>query len=403
MARKAQPVQSLAREAGIDPDDALIALWLEGIDYAEDAGSNVRANDVARAQRILGIVPAKDRLKVAYWEQQTGSSRPELVAILSEHGVRLSPVARTLPKGSLRKISRILGAHEKSLTPTEVHQLRAPCPAPPIPWREIGPQCPEIRYLDYGDVMRIHQALVAEALETDDPIEPKGARSDDLVHSALYRPQTSHSGVRKYPTVVMAGAALFHSLTLNHAFHNGNKRTALVSLVAYLDVNSHVLTCTENELFRITLRTAKHALIEGRRGDPDEEVMVIAEWLHANFRRLHRDERPMRWHRLKARLRDSGCEFDSANVGNRINIHRTIEETKSGFLGRKKAVSKTVTTQVAWRGDTTEADSTTVRHIRRALQLDDAHGVDSEDFYRGHDIDATIQRYRRTLKRLSRI
>ncbi|HEV2086550.1 MAG TPA: Fic family protein, partial [Gemmatimonadales bacterium] len=31
------------------------------------------------------------------------------------------------------------------------------------------------------------------------------------------------------------GAALFYGIALNHPFHNGNKRTALLSLVWLLD------------------------------------------------------------------------------------------------------------------------------------------------------------------------
>jgi death-on-curing family protein len=36
-------------------------------------------------------------------------------------------------------------------------------------------------------------------------------------------------------------AALFHSLTKNHAFHNGNKRTALVALLSSLNRNGYHL------------------------------------------------------------------------------------------------------------------------------------------------------------------
>ena len=43
------------------------------------------------------------------------------------------------------------------------------------------------------------------------------------------RPQTGLGTIDKYPTIEQKAAALLHSLIKNHAFHNGNKRTALVA------------------------------------------------------------------------------------------------------------------------------------------------------------------------------
>jgi prophage maintenance system killer protein len=44
-----------------------------------------------------------------------------------------------------------------------------------------------------------------------------------------------------HSTVLDKGAALFHSLTANHPFHNGNKRTAVLALDHFLLADDYVL------------------------------------------------------------------------------------------------------------------------------------------------------------------
>lgn len=212
---------------------------------------------------------------------------------------------------------------------------------------------------------------------------------------------TSLGTVRKYESTEMAAAALFHSLVHNHAFHNGNKRTALVALLAFLDENGIVITSSEQELFRFTLRTAQHRLVQtGADELADREVLEVAKWVSSNSRPVEKGERPMKWIRLKQRLRDFGCDFEPARgVGNRINIDRSIRE--KGFLGRHK--TRVLHTQVRWAGDGTEADRNTLHKIRADLELDDANDCDSATFYQGAEIDSFIIDHRRILGRLAKL
>lgn len=64
------------------------------------------------------------------------------------------------------------------------------------------------------------------------------AVSDEgLLQSAIARPQTSVMGEDAYPTLWDKAAALLHSLARNHAFVDGNKRTAWASAWAFLRLN----------------------------------------------------------------------------------------------------------------------------------------------------------------------
>jgi hypothetical protein len=184
-------------------------------------------------------------------------------------------------------------------------------------------------------------------------------------------------------------------------YRGGNKRTALVSMLAFLDENGSVVTASEKELFRFTLRTAQHRLVPPNADQlADREVLAIAGWIAANSRPIERGERPMKWIRLKQHLRELDCRFEpSRGVGNRLNIIRTISTKRR--IGRRK--TRTLHTQVRWAGDGTDADRNTVHKIRADLELDDAHDCDSATFYAGSEIDAFIIDHRRILQRLAKL
>ena len=67
---------------------------------------------------------------------------------------------------------------------------------------------------------------------------------EGLLQSAIARPQTSVFGDDAYPTLWDKAAALLHSLARNHAFLDGNKRTAWASAWAFLRLNGTDLSDT---------------------------------------------------------------------------------------------------------------------------------------------------------------
>lgn len=137
----------------------------------------------------------------------------------------------------------------------------------------------------FDDVMEIHEELVEIFRDDEDPIEPPGARDINLVHSACMRPTTGIGDQDKYQSEYDKAAALFHSLTQNHAFHNGNKRTALVTLLATLYRNGRILVygISDDEIFELTVATANGSFLnQDKRLPADEAVHLISNWLRAN-------------------------------------------------------------------------------------------------------------------------
>ena len=403
---KTRTVKELALSAGLDLDEALVRLWDAGLDHINNPGDRIPARQMRSAEGALEIENAKRQTRIDYWLKRTGLGRNDFVNEMSAIGVSIRDNVRTLPKGALKKIRKHYG-DKGSVPPTlnDEDQRKAPKldPIPPFHWDTVGTRQPN-RFLSEEDLLAIHHALVKDFLLSEDPIEPPGVRNPHLLGSAINRPLTSLGNVFKYPTVEMAAAALFHSVVQNHCFHNGNKRTGLVALLVFLDLNSVIATCDEDELFRFTLRVAQHRLVPPHYDErSDREVMQIAQWVRSNSRRMEKGERPIPWHRLRRILsRRFNCESTPVSGGgNRIEITRRIEN-RSRFGQRTK--SRLLVSRVSWAGDGTTVKRNTLNKIRSDLKLQERDGVDSKVFYEADsEPDDFVQHYRLVLRRLARL
>lgn len=86
-----------------------------------------------------------------------------------------------------------------------------------------------------------------------------GIRDAGLLESAVKTCQQTFGGQDLYPDIFSKAACLFRSLIQNHAFNDGNKRTALVSLVIFLEENGHELSCDNKELVDFSVKVATHS------------------------------------------------------------------------------------------------------------------------------------------------
>ncbi len=405
MAARRVTVASLAEEAASDLDVALVTLWDAGLDYLHEPGDTIAGKDVTTARRALDIATARALGTPQYWKDRLGYSDAEFALALDELGIKISPRARRLPKGAVAKLKRLgvrrghgpTGPRESNQTSADEMML------PPLEWRVVGQRLQQMRYLSHEEVVGIHFCLVEDFAGTTDPIIPAGVRDENLLSSAVARPRTSLGSEDKYPTVQMAAAALMHSVALNHAFHNGNKRTALVSMLVFLDENSFQLTCDEDDMFRVVLLLTQHRLVKRASGDlADREVIELSEWLCKHARRVDLGERVLKWVRFRRILNTFGCSTEfPKGTGNRINIYRPVERWSR--LGRQR--TEVLSTQVYYAGEGTDVERNTVTKIRRDLELDDEHGCDSSTFYGMEVMPAQdfILTYRKSLARLAKL
>ena len=86
----------------------------------------------------------------------------------------------------------------------------------------------------------------------DDQIERYGGSHGisrlELLESAVMRPRASFGGRDLYPGIFDKAAAMMHSLIMNHAFIDGNKRTGTASTIILLELNGYKLEVDQQKL-----------------------------------------------------------------------------------------------------------------------------------------------------------
>lgn len=107
-------------------------------------------------------------------------------------------------------------------------------------------QYPE--FIKKEEAISIHSELIGQyggSLELLD---------EGLLESALYQPQASFSGEFLHQTIYEQAAAYLFHLAKNHAFQDGNKRTAFAVMVTFLNKNDYELALSPQEAYELTMQ-----------------------------------------------------------------------------------------------------------------------------------------------------
>ena len=95
-----------------------------------------------------------------------------------------------------------------------------------------------------------------------------GVRDPGLLEAALFRPQTGY-----YADLIEEASALWESISQNHPFIDGNKRTAFAAAYTFLAINGAQLTADAQETEDFVL-----GLYEGNQFTFDK----LVPWLRAH-------------------------------------------------------------------------------------------------------------------------
>ena len=347
-----------------------------------------------------------DARRVSDLALRAGMPEEEVRSRLLNEGVLKKRRLKRVAAGKMRHAEEVLGLRAPETAPEKQPDTPAPETQPDTltvkPARKrresrpkiIGKEQP-ISHLTPDDIANIHWVLVNDFRQSKDPIDPPGVRDQSLLESAAHRPKTALGATDKYPTAAMACAALLHSIVQNHAFHNGNKRTALVAALVFADKNGYRMrrTATEEKLYNLLLKVASHDL-QNDAGetvqDSDAEVLCIAKWIHGHLRVVEKQEHPVKWKKFRQMLNGYNCNFNVL-PGNKINIEREVD-------------GRPLWTQVAYRREGAEVEVNTVKKVRQDLELGEEHGYPSDIFYeQGKKIPEFINKYRTLLRRLAKV
>jgi death-on-curing family protein len=266
--------------------------------------------------------------------------------------------------------------------------------------------------LSVEDVLHIHERVCRDFAESDDPVGMTGPRDRGLLESAVSRQHVGLGTTWKYPDPYENAATLTFGLCCGHPFHNGNKRTALVAMLAHLDRNGYsVFGINQRDLYAMIKAVATHRLgirvprrrrnSDYTRREADEEVAAIADWLRPRARRVKRGERQITYRQLRALLAARGYSLANPK-NNSIGVYREVEIRRLPVVGKKRRDLKRIGT-IGYPGDGKVVGVKDVKNVRRLCGLDEASGCDSDSFYEGADlIEPFINEYRGVLRRLSK-
>lgn len=127
-----------------------------------------------------------------------------------------------------------------------------------------------MRYLTAEHILTLHKDII------DQTGGSHGIRDVGLLSSVVERPQGSAFGAELYPDVWTKAAVYLHAIAMNHAFIDGNKRTAITCSARFLAMNGYHLKTSNDELERFVLSVVVDKL----------DIASIAQWfkLHAQSR-----------------------------------------------------------------------------------------------------------------------
>ena len=127
-----------------------------------------------------------------------------------------------------------------------------------------------MRYLTVEEVEKLHQRVL------DETGGGGGVRDQGALESAVAQPQMTFGGQELYPTLADKTSALGFSLAMNHAFVDGNKRTAHAAMEVFLVLNGAELNAAVDEQEKVMLELAA--------GKLDREAFV--EWIRQHLQEL---------------------------------------------------------------------------------------------------------------------
>lgn len=253
-----------------------------------------------------------------------------------------------------------------------------------------------IKVLSTIEVIELHELLSThpQIIGLTERIFPTGVKNMHLLESAVSRQYVGFGEDSKYNSVYSSCATLVFGIAFNHAFHNGNKRAALLSMIKHLYRNGLVLpsaldpddlyyflTCLVDRSIKKYVNRYKqyerfYRSVYGKRRkyhEPsDQHVKFIEGWLKKNTVPYSESGRPVDWTTLLNKLANMGLKSKYNFAKQEISIQRT----EARFFS---LLTKTYEKTYSFEG--TQCPLSTVGKIRRDFDLTTAHGFDISAFH----------------------
>ena len=113
------------------------------------------------------------------------------------------------------------------------------------------------------DVVKFHEEL------TNKYTMENGIHDMNMLESAINTPFQSFAGVDLYPSIFDKASRLCFGLAKNHPFNDGNKRTAVHTMLVYLFINNILLSYDKLELEQVIIDVASGVM----------NVQELSKWI----------------------------------------------------------------------------------------------------------------------------
>jgi death-on-curing family protein len=234
-----------------------------------------------------------------------------------------------------------------------------------------------------------------------------GIKDPKLLESAVYRQVSSYGGKDKWNDLFDLVATTLFGIVKNHAFYDGNKRTALLSSLYQLYENGFCPSVDQTQFEELVVQIAENNLSKYSRykdllknKESDPEVKFISKWLRDNTRRIDKRTYEITYRELKQIL--SKFNFEIENIGqNKADIIQKVK-VKKGFLFKKESEETVKIGTIGFHSWGSKVPHGTVKQARRLTKLTHDDGYDSAAFFKGVDpMQQLIAGYREPLIRLA--
>lgn len=120
-----------------------------------------------------------------------------------------------------------------------------------------------MKYLKVEDIIRINAKLITKTSQG----ELIGIKDAAALDMAINQPKQIVFGEDLYPTIYDKAAILAINLAKRHPFQNANKRTALVSMLVFFNMNGYITELDRQEAvqFILNITTSKQEFDELKR------------------------------------------------------------------------------------------------------------------------------------------
>lgn len=252
------------------------------------------------------------------------------------------------------------------------------------------------------DVMKAHYYLSDFFLSEGESVR-FGVLNYDMLSSAVSRQSVSFGDKEKWTNPFQKIATLVYGLTKNHAFNDGNKRTALLAMLLAMKNIKRQADCPKKEFELLLVRIAANQLslykdFKRYAKDTDAEVLFIADFIRRKTRKIDTEFHSLTYAEFNAKLKDFDVWLDHPQ-GNTINVYQK-KEKKSIFGFHSKSQDERIL-QIGFKGWKCQVYPKAVKCVLQAAGLTAENGVDSKVFYFGEDPEyKLIEEYYPVLKRL---